>query len=76
MKGNTHALPGSGPLTVVQPFGGDTVVVTGGGAVTSVVVVTGGGAVVPDAVRGHSDVPVVDLTQSITSVEVKHCYEW
>lgn len=34
--------------------------------VGAIVVVTGGRAVVPDEVRGHSDVPVVDLTQSIT----------
>ena len=39
--------------------------------VGATVVVRGGRAVVPDGVRGHSDVPVVDLTQSITSVEVK-----
>ena len=39
-----HALPGSGPLTVVQPVGGDTVVVTGGGGGGGgAVVVTGGG---------------------------------
>ena len=65
-----HALPGSGPLTVVQPVGGDTVVVTGGGGGggTAVVVTGGGEAVVPDGVRGHSDDPVVDVTQSRTSV--------
>ena len=78
LNGNTQDLPGSAPLTVVQPVDGEVV---GGGFVCEtavvvvvvgvVVVVVEGGfvgeTVVPDRLLGHSVVPVVDLTQSITS---------
>ena len=44
LNGKMHALPGSGPLTVVQPVGGDAVV---GGPV--------GEAVVPPVLHGGLD---------------------
>ena len=47
------------PLTVVQPDGGEGVV-------------PGGETVVPDGLLGHSVVPVVDLTQSMTSGKTNH----
>ena len=59
LNGKTHDWPGSAPLTVVQPDGGEGVV-------------PGGETVVPDGLLGHSVVPVVDLTQSMTSGKTNH----
>ena len=56
-------MPGSSPLTVAQVVGP----VGGGG------IVGGGEIVVPDGFLGHSVVPVVVLTQSMTSRKVKFC---
>ena len=57
LNGKTHDWPGSAPLTVAQPVGGGAVV-------------PGGDTVVPDVLLGHSVVPVVDLTQPMTSGKV------
>ena len=51
---------------MAHPVGGEAVV-GGDGAVGGAEVVTGGETVVPEGLLGHSDVPVVDLTQPMTS---------
>ena len=76
-----QVLPGSSPLTVAHPEFGvvvDAVVGGGGGGGGGVVpgdggVVVGGEIVVPGRFLGHSVVPVVVLTQSMTSRRAKFC---
>ena len=58
LKGNTHSLPGSGPLTVVQPVGGG-----GGGGEEG----GGGGGGGGPGVLGHSLDPVVESIQLLTA---------
>ena len=76
-----QVLPGSSPLTVAHPEFGvvvGAVVGGGGGGGGGVVpgdggVVVGGEIVVPGRFLGHSVVPVVVLTQSMTSRSTKFC---
>ena len=66
LNGNTQALPGSAPLKVAHPevgvVPGDARLVVGGGEI-----------VVPGGFLGHSVVPVVVLTQPMTSRRIRFC---